>query len=273
MGSARKRDGTTKGRASAESRPDGATEANAGAHEAAARSRPATIRDVAALSGVSIATVTRTFQGSPRVRPETSARVRESARALDYRPDSIARTLVTGTSHTIGMLIPSLVEPYWAEIADAIERRAAAHHYSVLLASSRRSLQQQQQMLEMFFDKRVDGVIVGGLSSDISDWPRRRPQTPLVLLGWDDEPRWDLLGELSEAPLSPRLRRLSQETITGDWLAHVSSDDVAGGALIVRHLLELGHSRFAFLVCPPVRSYLLRLLGVRLEMEPELVGF
>ena len=107
-----------------------------GAGVAAGGSRPVTIRDVAALSGVSIATVTRTFQGSPQVRPETSARVLASAERLGYRPDSIARALVTGTSNTIGVLIRSLVEPYWAEIADTIEQRASEHGYSVLLASS-----------------------------------------------------------------------------------------------------------------------------------------
>ena len=79
--------------------------ARAGAGVAAGGSRPVTIRDVAALSGVSIATVTRTFQGSPQVRPETSARVLASAERLGYRPDSIARALVTGTSNTTGVCL------------------------------------------------------------------------------------------------------------------------------------------------------------------------
>jgi DNA-binding LacI/PurR family transcriptional regulator len=231
------------------------------------RSRPVTIRDVAALSGVSIATVTRTFQRSPLVRPETSARVLESAERLGYRPDSIARALVTGTSNTIGVLIPSLVQAYWAEIADAIEQRAGEQGYSVVLASSQGGPERERTMLDVLFSKRVDGVIVGAVSGDPNQWPARAAQTPIVMLEWDATPQWELLEELSDGPLGTRLRRLPDETVAGDWFAHVSTDDTAGGALIARHLLELGHTRFAFLVGPPVRPYLLRLLGVRATLE------
>jgi DNA-binding LacI/PurR family transcriptional regulator len=230
-------------------------------------SRPVTIREVAALSGVSIATVTRTFQGSAQVRPETSARVLASAERLGYRPDSIARALVTGTSNTIGVLIRSLVEPYWAEIADTIEQRASEHGYSVLLASSQGRPEREREMLETLFGKRVDGVIVGAVTGDPHQWPSRSKHTPVVVLEWDSTPQWELLEELSDGPLSRRLRRLPEESVAGDWFAHLSTDDVAGGALIVRHLLELGHRRLAFLVCPPVRSYLLRLLGMRIALE------
>lgn len=230
-------------------------------------SRPVTIREVAALSDVSIATVTRVFQDSPRVRPETRARVLESAQRLGYRPDSIARTLVTGTSQTIGVLIPSLVEPYWAQIADAIEHHAGERGYSVLLASSRGEPEREREMLDTLFGKRVDGVIVGGLAGETSRWPARTARAPVVLLEWDATPQWELLEDMSEGKLSRRLRRLPKETIAGEWFAHVSADDTAGGALIARHLLELGHTRFAFLVCPPVRPYLLRLLGMRIALE------
>jgi DNA-binding LacI/PurR family transcriptional regulator len=226
-----------------------------------------TIRDVAALSGVSMATVTRALQGSPRLRPETRARVLESAKRLGYRPDSIARTLVTGTSRTIGVLIPSLVEPYWAEIADAIEQRAATHRHSVLLASSQHHPEHEQEMLEMLFSKRVDGIIVGAVSGDPDRWPRSDRRMPIVMIEWDAMPQWDLLEALSDGPLTRRLRGLPEEKVAGDWFAHVSTDDASGGAQIISHLLELGHKQFAFLVCPPVRSYLLRLLGMRITLE------
>ena len=88
-----------------------------------------------------------------------------------------------------------------------------------------------------------------------------------MVLEWDSTPQWELLEELSGGPLSRRLRRLPENTVAGDWFAHLSTDDVAGGALMARHLLDLGHMRLAFLVCPPVRSYLLRLLGMRIALE------
>ncbi|HEV7941637.1 MAG TPA: LacI family DNA-binding transcriptional regulator [Solirubrobacteraceae bacterium] len=253
--------GDQDGEASQPAKSDNATASERGS------SRPVTIRDVAALSGVSMATVTRALQGSPRLRPETRERVLESAKRLGYRPDSIARTLVTGTSGTIGVLIPSLVEPYWAEIAAAIEQRAAAHRQAVLLASSQHHPEHEQEMLEMLFSKRVDGIIVGAVSGDPNRWPRSDRRTPIVMIEWDAMPQWDLLEALAEGPLTRRLRDLPQERVAGDWFAHVSTDDAAGGAQIARHLLDLGHTRFAFLVCPPVRSYLLRLLGMRITLE------
>jgi LacI family transcriptional regulator len=229
--------------------------------------RPATIRDVAALSGVSIATVTRTFQASPKVRPETSARVRESAKRLGYRPDSVAQALVTGLSRTIGVVIPSLVQSYWAEIADAIEARAAQRDYSVILASSRGDPARERAMLDMLSGKRVDGVIVGAVSGDPREWPLSARAGPLVLLEWDAEPQWDLLDELSEGITPSRLRRIADQTIAGEGLLHVSTDDTAGGALIARHLLQLGHEHVTFVIGPPVRPYLLRLLGAKLTLE------
>ncbi|MGA8353887.1 MAG: LacI family DNA-binding transcriptional regulator [Solirubrobacteraceae bacterium] len=235
--------------------------------------RPATIRDVAALCGLSIATVTRVFQGSQSVREETKARVLESADRLGYRPNSIARALSTGTSNTIGVLIRSLVDPYWAEIANAIERRAGERGCSVLLASSQGRPDLEREKLETFFDNRVDGVIVGGVSGEPNRWPHPGRQIPTVMLLWDSTPQPELLAELSNGPLSQRLRMLPQETLPGEWLAHVSTDDAAGGALIARHLLELGHRRFAFLVPPPVRSHLLRLLGMRMALEDAGVSF
>lgn len=234
---------------------------------ATAQPRPATIRDVAALCGVSIATVTRAFQGSPSVRPETSERVLEGAALLGYQPNSLARALVTGTTNTIGVLIRSLVDPYWAEIADAIEQRAGERGCSVLLASSQGRPEREREKLEMLYGKRVDGVIVGGVSGDPTRWPQARTRTPAVLLLWDSIPQPELLEELTGGSLNSRLRNLPQETLPGEWLGHVSTDDAAGGALIARHLLELGHRSFAYLVPPPVRSHLLRLLGMRTTLE------
>jgi DNA-binding LacI/PurR family transcriptional regulator len=230
------------------------------------RSREVTIRDVAALSGVSVATVTRTFQGSSLVRPATRARVLESAERLGYRPNPIAQALATGSSQTIGVLIPSLAQAYWAEVAEVIEHRAAEQGYAVLLANSRGEPEREQAMLQTFLEKRLDGVIVGAVAGDPQRWPSR-PATPIVLLEWDATPQQELLEELRDGPLSRRLRRLPQETIAGDWLAHVSTDDAAGGALIGRALLELGHRRIAFLMGPPVRPDLLRLLGLRTALE------
>jgi LacI family transcriptional regulator len=229
--------------------------------------RNVTIHDVATLSGVSIATVTRALQGSPLVRPATSERVLAAASQLGYRPNPNARALITGRSSTIGVLIPSLLHAYWAEVANAIEQRAGEHGYTVLLVSSHGDPAREREMLEVLHGRRVDGVIVGAVAGDPLAWPEPGPTTPVVLLDWDQTPQWKLLEQLSTGPIRPRLRRLPEEAPAGEWSAHVTADDVAGGALIARHLLALGHTRIAYLVGPPTRPYLLRLLGMRTALR------
>ncbi|HZV72099.1 MAG TPA: LacI family DNA-binding transcriptional regulator [Conexibacter sp.] len=229
--------------------------------------RPATIRDVARLSGVSIATVTRTFQDSPRVRPETGARVRAAAERLGYRPDSVAQALVRGRSNTIGLLIPSLMQAYWSEVADEIEHRAGERGYSLVLASSRGEPEREHAMLDMLYGKRVDGVIVGGVAGNPDTWPSAGSRSPLVLIEWDATPQWERLRELTERPLGRSAWALAEQRIAGSWFAHLSADDIAGSTLVARHLLDKGHTRIAFLIGPPVRTYLLRLLGTRSAVE------
>lgn len=227
-----------------------------------------TIRDVARLSGVSIATVTRTFQDSPRVRPETSQRVRRAAEQLGYRPDAVARSLVTGRANAIGVLVPSLAKAYWDEVADAIEARAGDAGLSIVLASTRGEPEREREMLDLLFAKRLDGIILAGLAGDPRHWSTgngRRP--PLVLIEWDATPRWELLEQLTDEPLTPWSWRLDSPGLAGDWLSHIYYDDVAGAAEITQHLLDQGHTDIGFVAGPPVRTSLMRLLGVRATLE------
>src|SRR5437867_10973526 len=85
----------------------------------------ATVRDVAEAAGVSTATVTRALQGHPAVRDETRTKVEAAARRLDYRPDHIARALVSRTSSSVGMLILSSVDSSWGAVAAGPEPAAA----------------------------------------------------------------------------------------------------------------------------------------------------
>ncbi|MFI6289584.1 LacI family DNA-binding transcriptional regulator [Streptomyces sp. NPDC051018] len=228
-------------------------------------SRAATIRDVARLSGVSIATVTRTFQASTLVRPETRQRVLEAAEQLGYRPDSVARALVTGSTKTVGVLVPSLGVPYWGEVTHGIEQLAGRHGYSVVVASSGGEPQRERTMLDLLLSKRLDGIIVGGAAGNSQSWPLpNRGTPPLVLLEWDETPQWDLFKALGSGPVtSSTVKRLSDQAAPGPWAARVFYDDLAGGRMVAQHLLRLGHSDVAFLTGPPVRTCLLRLSGFR----------
>lgn len=224
----------------------------------------ATIRDVARLSGLSTATVTRTFQGDPRVRPETQERVRLAASQLGYRPDFRARALVTGRSRTIGFLSPSLVQTYWGEIGESIDENAEKAGFGVSVSLSRLEPDREMRMIETFLSNRVEGVIVGGLSGNPEEWRiGDRTSPPVVVLEWESTPDWDLFNAAQSNSTSERLQMIAAQQLGGRWSAHLTHDDVEGGAVIARYLLDLGHKKIAFAAGPPVRTSLLRLLGIQ----------
>jgi LacI family transcriptional regulator len=231
--------------------------------------RDVTIKEVAALSGVSIATVTRTFQDSPLVRAETSARVRLAAEQLGYRPNSVARALVTGTSDAIGILVPSLVEAYWAEVIDGVERRAGELGLAVVIATTRSDTARAQAMQGLLMSKRVDGMIIAGTTGlpESAHGGSPEPTMPLVLIDANDSTHPELLDRLREGSLIDAVRELSKLRPPGRWLAHVAYDDMAGARCLARHLLELGHVSVAFLAGPAFPSCLSRLVGVRGTLE------
>src|SRR5215218_986507 len=122
--------------------------------------RPVTIQDVAVRSGVSISTVSRVVTGSVAVEPATAERVREAIAALGYRPNLLARSLRRRVTHTIGLLVPDNSNPFFAEVARAIEDEGFAEGYSVVLCNSDLSPEKQAAYIDVLLAKRVDGLII-----------------------------------------------------------------------------------------------------------------
>src|SRR5215218_6343768 len=96
----------------------------------------ATMRDVADRSGVSVSTVSRVITGAVPVDPVTAERVNEAITALGYRPNLLARSFRRRITHTIGLLVPDNSNPFFAELARAIEDTVFAEGYSVVLCNS-----------------------------------------------------------------------------------------------------------------------------------------
>lgn len=232
----------------------------------ARRRRPVTIKDVAQLSGVSAATVTRALQGHPRVLPATRARVEDAATRLGYRPDHAARTLVTGISRTIGLLVPTIRDPYWAEVAAGIEPRAAEDGFAVLIASGYGDPVRAGQTLEVLLGNRVDGIIVTTSAGVAEPRLTQAMGLPTVLVGLDPPVGTLELEGARSAPVATLLEA-GQRHRLGARLPHVSFDDVNAGELATRHLIELGHRRIAFLAGPPTLATVLRIAGVRRVLE------
>jgi DNA-binding LacI/PurR family transcriptional regulator len=232
------------------------------------RSRGVTIREVAELSGVSTATVTRALQGHPRVLPETRLRVEEAARALGYRPHSLARSLVTGASNTIGLLIPSTGDPYWGEFAVGLEQAAVEAGFSVLLANSHGRPALQSRMLNLFLGHRVDGIVFAAAIGRPDEWfETGEPSVPVVLVGLDSALEEDDTQRTQAMPLKALVAAAARPALVGSRYAQVAFDDMAGARLAVEHLLELGHCRLAHIAAPASRTSLLRIVGFRAALD------
>jgi len=119
-----------------------------------------TIRDVARQAGVSRQTVSRAINDSPGIDPETRRRVLAVARELGYRPSALARGLKTNRTATIGLVVPDVANPFFAEVARGASEVAWARGYSVLLCNTDERAEREWDALHVLETHRVDGLVL-----------------------------------------------------------------------------------------------------------------
>jgi len=181
---------------------------------------PITIRQVAQLSGVSVATVSRVFNGYTDVHPDTRARVLAAARELDYAPSAAARTLVGRRSQLIGVVLNTgahadIDNPFFLDVLVGLNHGIHAFGSDLLLFA----VELEGEYLRRARHHRVDGVVIWGVN-------RNDPE----------------IGKLLEAHMPLVAVDLEVVAPGATW---VSSDNVGGARLAIRHLHELGHTRIA----------------------------
>jgi DNA-binding LacI/PurR family transcriptional regulator len=179
------------------------------------------IAEVARRAGVSIATVSNALNGSKYVSPVLRRRVEEAVRRLHYRPDSLAIGLRRRRTRVLGLLVSDIANPFYTELARAIEDRAAGSGYQVVLGNTDEDVHKQREYLDVFLALHVAGLIVapaGGRGGDI-DGPVRRG-VPMVFVN----------------------RR-----IPGLRVPAVTCDNRQGAYLATAHLLTAGHRRIGLL--------------------------
>jgi LacI family transcriptional regulator len=122
----------------------------------------ASLQEVAARARVSIATVSRVINKSDKVVLETRAAVEKALRELDYRPSRVARRLRmnSGRANLVGLIIPDIQNPFYAEIARGVEDAAYANQYALLLCNSDEDLEKERFYLEVMRAESVDGVVL-----------------------------------------------------------------------------------------------------------------
>ncbi|WP_418991776.1 LacI family DNA-binding transcriptional regulator [Alistipes sp.] len=130
------------------------------------RTRKVTIKDIATEAGVSIALVSFVMNSKAdgkdphRVNKETAQRILAVASKLNYQPNNAARTLRSGKTHTIGVIVSDISNKFFADIARCIEDRAYKHKYTVLFGSSDENPGKLENLIEVFRNKGIDGLIV-----------------------------------------------------------------------------------------------------------------
>lgn len=185
----------------------------------------ATIRDVAARAGVSVATVSRVFNSPDVVRVDTVGRVRDIARALNYVPHLGARSLSTRRTNTIGVLLPDLHGEFFSEVIRGIDAAARRRGYHLLVSGSHSDWDEMAAVLSATRG-RVDGLIVMSPDADGAALHSHLPHTlPAVLLN-----------------------------CAGVAGPSITIDNRGGATQVMRHLGTLGHRRIAFIKGPDQNS-------------------
>lgn len=189
------------------------------AHSASRRS---TLKDVAALAGVSIKTVSRALTGQSGVNSETLAKIQVAARKLDYRPNRLAQQLRTGNAtHAMALLIGELHNPFYSGIAAGVESVLRPKGFDLFIASSNEDAEIERHLVENFIERSVEGILIVPASYEhfYLEGERQRG-TPIVFL---DRPPINVLAD------------------------SVILDNRKAARQAVEHLFSLGHTRIAIL--------------------------
>jgi LacI family transcriptional regulator len=179
------------------------------------------MRDIAVDLGVSVITVSKVLRGQGRISSEMRERVLQRAKELNYQPDLAARSLATGRSYLIGMIVPDLTHPFFAAIAKSLARNLRKEAYSLVIASSDEDPILELQELRALLGRRVDALVLASSQTAHSNSISRC---------------------LKEAHV-PHL--LLDRPLRGMTSHFVGSDDQAIGNLATEHLIERGYRRIA----------------------------
>ncbi|MBD0844553.1 LacI family DNA-binding transcriptional regulator [Streptomyces sp. TRM68416] len=186
-----------------------------------------TMADVARSAGVSVATVSHVLNDTRPVLPHTRQAVLDAIDRLGYTPNTLARSLVTARTRSIGLAVSAISNPYFTEILQGVEAAALEQGYSLLIADPHDDPEHERKVVQLLHERRVDGMIVAP-SADPRDLLAylRRHQVPTVFLD-----------------------RLVDEA--APHFDQVCAESAAPTARLVTHLADLGHRRIALVAGRP----------------------
>lgn len=195
------------------------------------------LKDIARDLGVSLITVSKALRGAEDISEETRQRVLKRMAELNYRPNMMARGLASGKSFIVGLVVPDLLHPFFAEFAKSLNGVLRKHNYGLILASSEEDPEIEQQEIRTVLARGVDALLIASCQSTLQGFYGIEDQrTPFILVDRD----------------FPRLR------------AHfIGTDDYAAGLMATKHLLSTGKRRIAHISAPELGPGADRLRGYK----------
>jgi LacI family transcriptional regulator len=198
---------------------------------------PVRLKDIARDLGVSAITVSKALRGANDISEKTRQRVLKRISELNYRPNMLARGLASGKSGVVGLVVPDLLHPFFAEFAKSLSGVLRRHNYGLILASSEEDPQIEQQEIRAVLARGVDALLIASCQTALRGFYGLEDQsTPFILVDRN----------------FPHLRA-----------SFVGTDDYRAGLLATRHLLAIGRRRIAHIAGPELSPGMDRMHGYK----------
>lgn len=176
------------------------------------------MKDIADELGLSVVTISKVLREHPDIGEETRERVLRRVRELNFQPNILARSLVTGRSFLVGLIVPDLIHPFFAEIAKALSIVIRAKGYSLIVSSSEEDPELEAREIRQLQARRLDALVIASTRSELPELERESEGSVFVLIDRD---------------------------IPGAHAHFIGIDDVAAGRIATQHLIEIGCRRIA----------------------------
>jgi len=205
---------------------------------------PVRMKDIARDLGISPMAVSKALRNHKDIGEETKARVRKRAAELNYRMDWVARSMVTGRTYLVGLVVPDLMQSFFAEIATAVTAALAPAGYHLLISNSGESAEAEAANIDLLVARKVDGLIIA--SAQRSAKALKALKTPFTLI---------------------------DRQVPGLKANYVGTRNEDTGFIATRHLVEQGCKRIAHLKGPALSTALGRFRGYRRALEKSRLAF
>ncbi len=177
------------------------------------------MKDIADYLGLSVVTVSKVLRDHPDIGEKTRERVLQRVKEVNYEPSILARSLVTGRSFLVGLIVPDLLHPFFAEIAKGLSSTIRSKGYSLIVSSSEEDPDMEQREIRHLRARRLDALIIASTRSEVASS--------------------DPLFEKDEIVV------FIDRQLSGPAANYVGTDDIAAGKIATEHLINIGCKRIA----------------------------